>query len=80
MFDEFDDAIIEYMKRTYNLMVGDRTAEKIMIPIVSAYPQEKEFTNFLLSPYPAWAIGTIQFPGIPGVRFPPVFRYARRDS
>lgn len=43
VFDEFDDAIIEYMKRTYNLMVGDCTAEKIMITIVSAYPQEKEF-------------------------------------
>ena len=40
--DEFDDAIIEYMKRAYNLMVGERTAEKVKITIVSAYPQEKE--------------------------------------
>lgn len=36
--DELDDAIISYMRRTYNLMVGERTAEDIKIRIGSAYP------------------------------------------
>jgi rod shape-determining protein MreB len=36
--DEFDDCIINYMRRTYNLMVGPRTAEDIKIAIGSAYP------------------------------------------
>lgn len=40
--DELDDAIIQYMKRAYNLMVGERTAEEIKIKIGSAYPMEKE--------------------------------------
>lgn len=36
--DEFDDCIINYMRRTYNLMIGPRTAEEIKIAIGSAYP------------------------------------------
>ncbi|MFH1776794.1 MAG: rod shape-determining protein [Candidatus Omnitrophota bacterium] len=40
--DELDDAIIQHLKRTYNLMVGERTAEEIKIKIGSAYPLEKE--------------------------------------
>lgn len=36
--DEFDDCIINYMRRTYNLMIGPRTAEEIKITIGSAYP------------------------------------------
>ncbi len=40
--DEIDDAIIQYLKRTYNLMVGEQTAEKIKIEIGSAYPLEEE--------------------------------------
>jgi rod shape-determining protein MreB len=40
--DEMDDAIIEYLKKTYNLMIGERTAEDIKIKIGSAYPQEEE--------------------------------------
>ena len=35
--DEMDDAIMQYIKRTYNLMIGDRTAEEIKINIGSAY-------------------------------------------
>lgn len=35
--DEFDECIIGYMRRTYNLMVGPRTAEEIKITIGSAY-------------------------------------------
>lgn len=40
--DELDESIIQYMKRAYNLMVGERTAEEIKIKIGSAYPMEKE--------------------------------------
>jgi len=40
--DEMDEAIIQYMKRVYNLMVGERTAEEIKITIGSAYPLEEE--------------------------------------
>src|SRR3989338_8988480 len=36
--DEMDTAIIEYMKKTYNLMIGERTAEEIKIRVGSAYP------------------------------------------
>ncbi len=42
--DEMDDAIINYLKRTYNLMVGERTAEEIKIRIGSGYPLEDELT------------------------------------
>lgn len=37
--DEFDDCIINYMRRTYNLMIGPRTAEEIKIVIGSAFPR-----------------------------------------
>ena len=40
--DELDEAIIKYMKRAYNLMIGERTAEDIKIKIGSAYTIEKE--------------------------------------
>ncbi|AEM73341.1 rod shape-determining protein [Caldicellulosiruptor acetigenus] len=40
--DEFDEAISNYIKKEYNLMIGDRTAEEIKINIGSAYPLEKE--------------------------------------
>lgn len=40
--DELDEAIAQYMKRAYNLMVGERTAEEIKIRIGSAYKLEKE--------------------------------------
>jgi rod shape-determining protein MreB len=40
--DELDEAIAGYMKRAYNLMIGERTAEEIKIKIGSAYPMEKE--------------------------------------
>ena len=36
--DEFDDCVINYMRRTYNLMIGPRTAEEIKMTIGSAYP------------------------------------------
>lgn len=40
--DELDDAILQYMKRAYNLMIGERTAEEIKIRLGSAYPLGKE--------------------------------------
>ena len=37
--DKFDEAIIRYIKKMYNLMIGERTAEDIKIQIGSAYPE-----------------------------------------
>lgn len=42
--DEFDDAIIHYIKKEYNLMIGERTAEDIKLKIGSAYPLDEEET------------------------------------
>ncbi len=42
--DEMDDAIMQYIKRTYNLMIGDRTAEEIKINIGSAYLEDPNET------------------------------------
>ncbi|CAH1214910.1 Cell shape-determining protein MreB [Paenibacillus allorhizoplanae] len=39
--DEMDEAIIQYIKRTYNLMIGERTAETLKIEIGSALNTEK---------------------------------------
>ena len=42
--DELDEAIVQYMKRGYNLMIGERTAEDIKIRLGSAYKLGKETT------------------------------------
>jgi rod shape-determining protein MreB len=42
--DDFDEAIIAYMRRTYNLMIGELSAERIKMEIGSAYPLEEELT------------------------------------
>ncbi|MBK8475445.1 MAG: rod shape-determining protein [Opitutaceae bacterium] len=42
--DELDSAIINYMKRAYNLLIGERTAEEIKLKVGSAYPLEDEIT------------------------------------
>lgn len=42
--DEMDHAIMEYLKKTYNLLIGERTSEEIKIRIGSAYPLEEELT------------------------------------
>jgi rod shape-determining protein MreB len=42
--DEMDEAIVNYIKRKYNLLIGERTAEEVKINIGSAYPLEKEQT------------------------------------
>src|SRR6185295_806457 len=36
--DKMDEAIVQYIKRKYNLLIGERTAELIKITIGSAYP------------------------------------------
>ncbi len=40
--NNFDEAIIAYIKKKYNLLIGDRTAEDIKIKIGSAYPYDGE--------------------------------------
>ena len=40
--DKFDESIIAYVKKKYNLLIGERTAEEIKINIGSAYPYEGE--------------------------------------
>ena len=40
--DEFDNSIINFIKRKYNLLIGERTAETIKISIGSAYPGEDD--------------------------------------
>lgn len=40
--DNFDEAIIAYIKKKYNLLIGERTAEDIKITIGSAYPYDGE--------------------------------------
>ena len=43
--DEMDETIINHLKRTYNLLIGLRTAEEIKIEIGAAAPLEKEVTR-----------------------------------
>ncbi len=40
--NEMDDAIIQALKRRYNLLIGERTAEQIKIDLGSAYPLKEE--------------------------------------
>jgi rod shape-determining protein MreB len=42
--NEMDDAIMQYLKRKYNLLIGERTAEAIKMQIGSAYPLDKPLT------------------------------------
>ena len=42
--DEIDADIISYLKKNYNLLIGERTAEEIKIKIGSAYPLDEEET------------------------------------
>src|SRR5271166_1659121 len=41
---EMDEAISAYLKRKYNMLIGERTAEQIKIEVGSAYPLEKPLT------------------------------------
>jgi rod shape-determining protein MreB len=40
--DEFDEAIVQHIKREYNVLIGERTAEEIKMSIGSAYPLPEE--------------------------------------
>src|SRR5215210_4019395 len=42
--NEMDEAIIQYIKRKYNLLIGERTAEQIKMEIGSAFPLDEEMT------------------------------------
>ena len=42
--NEMDDAIIQYIKKKYNLLIGEKTAEQVKIQIGSAYPLEENIT------------------------------------
>jgi rod shape-determining protein MreB len=42
--NEMDEAIIQYLKKKYNLLLGERTAEQIKIEIGSAYPLDEPLT------------------------------------
>lgn len=42
--DEFDISIAQYIKKKYNLLIGERTSENIKIGIGSAYPMDEETT------------------------------------
>ena len=42
--DQFNEAIVKYMRRKHNILIGERTAEQIKIEIGSAYPMDPEMT------------------------------------
>ncbi len=42
--NQMDEAIMNYLKRKYNLLIGERTAEQIKMEIGSAYPLDKPLT------------------------------------
>ena len=42
--DDFDEALVRYMRKKHNLLIGERTAEDIKIHIGSAYPRPEEVT------------------------------------
>jgi rod shape-determining protein MreB len=45
--DEINESIVAYLKKTHNMVVGERTAEKIKIKIGSAFPNDNfDLTSF----------------------------------
>ena len=42
--DDFDEALVRYMRKKHNLLIGERTAEDIKIKIGSAYPRPEVVT------------------------------------
>ena len=45
--DKFDEAIVTYVKKKYNLLIGERTAEEIKMRIGSAFPTEETINSFV---------------------------------
>ena len=44
--EDFDDAIIRYMRRRHNILLGDVSAEQLKIDIGSVYPREKDAVGY----------------------------------
>lgn len=42
--DEIDESVVAYVRRVYNLLIGDRTAEEVKLEIGSAHPLDVEMT------------------------------------
>lgn len=42
--DKFDDAVVKYIRKKYNMMIGDRTAEELKIEIGCVYPRPEPLT------------------------------------
>jgi rod shape-determining protein MreB len=42
--DHFDDAIFQYFRKKYSLLIGDRTAEEVKVKIGSVFPMEEELS------------------------------------
>lgn len=42
--DKFDEAIVRYMRKKHNIMIGERTAEELKISIGTVYPRVQEVT------------------------------------
>ena len=42
--DQFNEAVVKYMRRKHNILVGESTAEKMKIAIGCVYPKEEEIT------------------------------------
>jgi rod shape-determining protein MreB len=42
--NEMDDAVMQFLKRKYNLLIGERTAEAVKVELGSAYPLDKPLT------------------------------------
>lgn len=45
--DKFDEAIVSYVKKKYNLLIGERTAEEIKVKLGSAFPTEDTMNAFI---------------------------------
>jgi rod shape-determining protein MreB len=43
--NEMDDAVIQHLKRRYNMLIGERTGERVKMEIGSAYPLKEEITT-----------------------------------
>ena len=58
--DTFDDAIIRYVRKKYNLIIGEKTAEQIKKSIGCAYPRAELITDYIkgrnsMTGLPQWA-------------------------
>lgn len=42
--DKFDEAIVRYIRKRHNVMIGERTAEELKINIGTAYPREEDIS------------------------------------